>query len=387
MSKRYFIFLCSNQTLPEVIIRKLLGHRYNNYKQLTELISKDDIFLLYNYDSKVIVDILKATGEVGIDRPLEPSAFNGKFPIQAKFNESVIPNEFKKRPLPKAEILSILRFSGEFPQFVLTTNEFNLIIKKWSDYTRTKPPKFDEYNQYGYIFLCDNTTAGECLDKKIFGASDTKWQDYIRKIQIGSPCFLWNYQSNELYGIFQAKSNPYYDREKRNFGGRYPAQIEVDLLEKTSSPIKKENLRSIIDFNNFPPIRISSEITQKIINEFNKNTTYVDNSRNYRANDGHIVKSQGELIIDNFLFHNKLIHAYGIRVPISGTNMFTDFYLPEGDVYIEFWGGLSSKEQEEKKKNWYKSNGKKLISIYPKDIELGIDDKLKKELLDFGYIF
>lgn len=387
MSKRYFIFLCSNETLPEVLDKKLVGHRFNKYKPMTELISKDDFFLLYNYDSKVLIDILKATGEVGINKPLEPSAFKHRFPFQAKFDYSIIPKELKERPLPKEKILKFIRFNDDYPQFVITTQEFNLIIKAWSEYSKIKTPFFGDYNQRGYIFLCDNTTAGECFDKKIFGASDSKWIDFIRKIPIGSICFLWNYQKKELYGIFKTTSLPYYDHERRNFRGQYPAQVMIDWVEKFSTGLTENEVRTILNFTSYPQMEIDSKITQKIINTFHKKQDFVNIQSQYIADDGHIVKSQAELLIDNFLYSHNLIHAYGIRVPINETVIFTDFYLPEGDVYIEYWGGLSSQTQENIKKNWYREKGKNLINIYKGDIQSGLSDKLKLELLNFGYSF
>lgn len=388
MRKRFFIFLCNNNTLPEVVEKRIVGHRYRNYIPMMELINKDDLFLLYNYDAKVFIDILKATGERGLHHPIESKAFKGKFPYQARFSESIIPQTFRDKLLPKEKVLNVIHFTGEYPQFVLDTQKFNLLIKIWSEYSKSTPLKFEDYEQYGYIFLCNNTTASECLDKKVFGAKDSVWQDFISRIQIGSPCFLWNYQKQELYGIFRAVSFPYYDRERRNFNGNYPAQVKVDWIEEIKTPLKIQELKSIINFKEHPPIQISSEVSQRIINKFNTLTVKIDRqSREFLASDGHIVKSQGELIIDNLLYQYKLIHAYGIRVPIADKIIFTDFYLPEGDVYIEYWGGMSTMEQEKLKKDWYEKNKKKLISIYPKDIELGISDKLKMELLNFGYNF
>lgn len=388
MRKRFFIFLCNNDTLPEVLEKKIVGHRYPDYIAMMELISKDDLFILYNYDTKVFIDILKATGELGLHHPIESKAFKGKFPYQARFSESTIPQTFRDKPLPKEKVLNVIHFKGEYPQFILNTQEFNLLTKIWSEYSKSTLHKFEVYEQYGYIFLCNNTTAGECLDKKVFGAKDKVWQDYISRIQIGSPCFLWNYQKQELYGIFRAVSLPYYDRERKNFNGNYPAQVKVDWIEKIERSLKIQELKSIINFKKLPPIQISSEVSQRIINKFN--TLIINGDRpphEFLASDGHIVKSQGELIIDNLLYQYKLIHAYGIRVPIGNTIIFTDFYLPEGDVYIEYWGGMSTMEQEKLKRDWYEKNNKKLINIYPKDIELGVSDKLRMELLNFGYNF
>lgn len=57
----------------------------------------------------------------------------------------------------------------------------------------------------------------------------------------------------------------------------------------------------------------------------------------YRAVDGHFVRSRAEMLIDNWLYENRVIHAFEKRVPIE-EDILSDFYLPEGKVYIEYWG-------------------------------------------------
>ena len=56
-----------------------------------------------------------------------------------------------------------------------------------------------------------------------------------------------------------------------------------------------------------------------------------------RAKDGHRVKSKAELIIDNWLYDAELAHAYERKIPIE-EEIYTDFYIPSGKVYIEYWG-------------------------------------------------
>jgi len=56
----------------------------------------------------------------------------------------------------------------------------------------------------------------------------------------------------------------------------------------------------------------------------------------------------------------RILDGYAIR---------PDFYLPELDVYIEYWGMNTNdyKIGMLKKQELYKQQGKKLISLYPKD--------------------
>ena len=57
----------------------------------------------------------------------------------------------------------------------------------------------------------------------------------------------------------------------------------------------------------------------------------------YRTNDGHYVRSRAEVIISNWLFSECIAHAYEKRVPIE-EDVYCDFYIPKGKIYIEFWG-------------------------------------------------
>ena len=57
----------------------------------------------------------------------------------------------------------------------------------------------------------------------------------------------------------------------------------------------------------------------------------------YRTNDGHYVRSRAELVIANWLFTEDIAYAYEKRVPIK-EDVYCDFYIPKGKIYIEFWG-------------------------------------------------
>lgn len=59
---------------------------------------------------------------------------------------------------------------------------------------------------------------------------------------------------------------------------------------------------------------------------------------NFRTEDGHLVRSKAEQIIDNWLYHKGIVHAYERRVPIE-EEVYCDFFIPLGQkVWIEFWG-------------------------------------------------
>jgi hypothetical protein len=104
-----------------------------------------------------------------------------------------------------------------------------------------------------------------------------------------------------------------------------------------------------------------------------------------RTRDGHMVRSRAEVIIDNALYEYKLAHAYERKLPIE-EDLYSDFYIPSENVYIEFWGMENEPKYLERKKvklEIYKKYDFKLIELTDEDI-LNLDDNLPKKLLKFG---
>ncbi|ACK70788.1 conserved hypothetical protein [Gloeothece citriformis PCC 7424] len=108
---------------------------------------------------------------------------------------------------------------------------------------------------------------------------------------------------------------------------------------------------------------------------------------NYRTTDGHWVRSKAEMLIDNWLYMSGLVHAYERRLPIE-EELYCDFYLPGGKVYIEYWGYENNAEYLERKKvkqNIYHKYDFNLIELSDDQIK-NIDDYLPRVLLQFGVV-
>lgn len=116
------------------------------------------------------------------------------------------------------------------------------------------------------------------------------------------------------------------------------------------------------------------------------NTNFRDKfEAKHRTADGHYVRSRAEMLIDNWLYMSEIVHAYERKLPIE-EDVYCDFYLPIGKVYIEFWG-MENDERYVERKNTkldiYKKYGFNLIQLEDKDIQ-NLDDILPKKLLYFG---
>jgi len=104
-----------------------------------------------------------------------------------------------------------------------------------------------------------------------------------------------------------------------------------------------------------------------------------------RCADGHYVRSRAEMLIDNWLYMAEVIHAYERKLPVE-EDVYCDFYLPTGKVYIEFWGYEDDQKYQDRKKKKleiYKKYNFNLIQLTDKDIQ-NLDDVMPRELLKQG---
>lgn len=105
----------------------------------------------------------------------------------------------------------------------------------------------------------------------------------------------------------------------------------------------------------------------------------------FRTTDGHMVRSKAEMLIDNWLYMAEIVHAYERKLPIE-EDVYCDFYIPTGKVYIEYWGYENDekylKRKEEKLKIYEKYN-LHLIQLNDEEVR-NLDDILPRMLLKFG---
>ncbi len=110
--------------------------------------------------------------------------------------------------------------------------------------------------------------------------------------------------------------------------------------------------------------------------------TRVEVQKTISTADGTLVQSDGERRIADWLSEHAIAYRYDDRLRIiEGRQVRPDFYLPEYDVYIEYWGldTLDYKIGMLMKLQMYQHAGKRLISIYPKD-KKNLDQVLRNKL-------
>ena len=135
--------------------------------------------------------------------------------------------------------------------------------------------------------------------------------------------------------------------------------------------VKSDILKALSKFNE--NIKDNPKMTNTL--SFNDEDFRNKWPREHQCDDGHYVRSLSEMSIDNWLYNHGYLHAYEKSVFMDSEPdaiVLSDFYLPQGNVYIEYWGlednEKYSKRKEEKIK-LYDENHYNRIDLYEKDIK------------------
>ena len=116
--------------------------------------------------------------------------------------------------------------------------------------------------------------------------------------------------------------------------------------------------------------------------------TQVEFDKTIAARDGTVVQSEGERRIAEWLAAHGLAYRYDAKFRIIAEfQIRPDFYIPELDVYIEYWG-LNTPQYKMsmyKKQVLYQQEGKRLISVFPRDLPR-LDRLLTDKLRHFGFV-
>jgi hypothetical protein len=172
--------------------------------------------------------------------------------------------------------------------------------------------------------------------------------------------------------------------EHETSGGSYVLWPDAILENIDLVGLFQENPKNSIVAK--PTIELPKNSDNSIVNDFRKKYP-----AEYRAKDGHYVRSKAELTIDDSLYLWGIAHAYEKKLPNTTENVYSDFHIPSGNgrpkaVYIEYWG-LENDEQYNLRKNKkieiYNELGLNLIQLNDADIK-NIEDSLQKYLLHHG---
>lgn len=234
----------------------------------------------------------------------------------------------------------------------------------------------------GFIFVCSNKTESECFEKKLLG---TPLNNLARatKVKANDLGFLLNIQSNVLYGTFVAVTDCTKDIDPTAWGGDFPYQVRIQWETVRKVGNAKARLKEIgVDSYKFLISDGEVRRIDTLLSE-QRESAVVDVRTtwpaSFRCEDGHYVRSKSEMLIDNWLYHHNLTHAYEKKVPMA--QLLSDFYIPKANCYIEYRGSKDAEYVRRKDENrkTYARLGLRLVEMTERDIE-NLDDALQEKL-------
>jgi hypothetical protein len=149
--------------------------------------------------------------------------------------------------------------------------------------------------------------------------------------------------------------------------------------------LQSEDSRTGVPYVKWPTKIIESKVLLASVQSVTGCAKTPSSEDKYKSTDGHFVRSKAEMLIDNWLYMAEIVHAYERKLPIE-EDVYCDFYIPTGKVYIEYWGYDDDPKylaRKQKKLAIYQKYGFKLIELNDKDV-LNLDDTLPRLLLKFG---
>ncbi|GGK59368.1 glycerol kinase [Amphritea balenae] len=149
--------------------------------------------------------------------------------------------------------------------------------------------------------------------------------------------------------------------------------------------VQKEDSRTAIPYVSWPKRLTEDAVFKRNLKQFDSYITAVTSISGCSALDGHLLRSEAEVKIDNWLYLSGIIHACKRYLPIVEQAQ-ADFYLPDGQLYIEFWGSENDPAylaEKMRKKSLYQANNLNLLELQESDLD-DLDERLPRALRKFG---
>jgi len=273
----------------------------------------------------------------------------------------------KSRELDAKQLFAELKFAGYINRgdegWVLT----EIGAKFGGEYV--DHPKFGQFIVWPENLLIDSTaTSGKTLSATQIGQ---RFSLHGKKINQLLQELGWITKTEDGWHVSESGLTVGgYQREDKESGNQFVVWHD--------SIVRNKRLRqSVVEFSGQDA---EAHATDKSLSSFRQKF-----EAKHRSLDGHYVRSKGELVIDNWLYMNGIVHAYDRQLPIE-QDVLSDFYLPTGKVYLQYWGtdaGTISDKEREAIKAVYEKHGFPLIEVFPEQIEQ-LDDVLPAKLKEFG---
>ncbi len=284
-----------------------------------------------------------------------------------------------------------------------------------------------------FIFLCNKHTRQEVLRRMLVGTTAKDWHQYFKELSVGACVLVYDFDAFEFVGPFRAaehKGGKSIDASA--WGGKFPAQARIECAGITKCVALQEvanrvgNTIILRPGSDKPHASVGGDTATKLLEMFgfvSLNTSpailsaaakkpstpssplpsmatasasaapthphtsapLTEAELRYKTVQGFLVRSKAEREIANLLDRFGVECHYERPIP-HGRGFLCDFFLPQHDVYIEYWGlqGQAAYDTTRKAKTRvYSENGLRLLELEPAD-ERDLESRLTQELRQFG---
>ncbi|MDO6562182.1 hypothetical protein Q4488_02195 [Amphritea sp. 1_MG-2023] len=159
----------------------------------------------------------------------------------------------------------------------------------------------------------------------------------------------------------------------------------MTLQGEAQGGIQQEDASTAITYVSWPKQLTEHVVFKRSVEQFKQSKPEHPTGMRYSAMDGHVLRSDAEVKIDNWLYLAGIAHACHKPLPLD-TLAIADFYIPQARVYIEFWGSENAPTyltDKMHKKTLYEANHLDVIEFEEQDLK-HLDEILPRELRRFG---
>ena len=125
----------------------------------------------------------------------------------------------------------------------------------------------------GQVFACTNKSENECFERLLFG-TNRPYAPAAMKARKGDFLFLFNLDSDILYGVFKAASDARMNIQSEAWNGKYPYQVKVQPIGKIIHLKDAKKLLTILDIKRSSPM--NKKATMKLLELYRPPNSQMD---------------------------------------------------------------------------------------------------------------
>jgi len=112
----------------------------------------------------------------------------------------------------------------------------------------------------GYVFACTKASQDECFKRLLFGSSKV-YGAVAMRVKKGDFLFLWNLDSDLLYGVFKAVTDGQLNMVGEAWEGKYPYQVKVEPLGEIVPLDNAKKLLTALNVDRSSPLNKGTTVT------------------------------------------------------------------------------------------------------------------------------